>query len=276
MSTRHAINEFRFRLIEAGERTLSIGCHRLPDLPPENKDRIKPQYCGFLVAEGTGSYEDWNGNVFPLKPGDFGQHIPGKWHLLKRDQDKPWLEWSVTCDDYLYQLLLGLNLVDPDRGVLYPKDGLQFVEQFRQLQDELCALPNRRLKRIVIGLQTLLNNILEASSCSDESTPYEQAIEEARDRLSRDFGCEVDLGELAARVNMSYPHFRRLFKTHTGQSPGAYRRQKRIQQAKAFLDQPNLSIGEVSELIGYADQFSFSKQFKKLTGLSPRDYRNRR
>jgi len=48
----------------------------------------------------------------------------------------------------------------------------------------------------------------------------------------------------------------------------------RIQKAKKLLADPKLKIGEISELVGYADTAHFARTFKKLEGMSANEYRN--
>lgn len=65
-----------------------------------------------------------------------------------------------------------------------------------------------------------------------------------------------------------------IFRNKKGQSPIEYIANRRIARAKAlFGDSPSLTSKEVATLVGYDDPFHFSKSFKKITGLSPAEYR---
>lgn len=48
----------------------------------------------------------------------------------------------------------------------------------------------------------------------------------------------------------------------------------RIQKAQELLLDPKLKIGEISEMVGYADTAHFARTFKKITGMSANEYRN--
>lgn len=48
----------------------------------------------------------------------------------------------------------------------------------------------------------------------------------------------------------------------------------RIQKAKQFLADPKLKVGEISEMVGYADTAHFARTFKKMEGMSANEYRN--
>ena len=49
----------------------------------------------------------------------------------------------------------------------------------------------------------------------------------------------------------------------------------RIENAKRLLENPGLKIGQIGEMVGYADAAHFTRTFKKLEGINANDYRNR-
>ena len=80
---------------------------------------------------------------------------------------------------------------------------------------------------------------------------------------------------LAARSGMSASHFSRLFKGAFGTSPIDWLRRERISQAKRRLVETTDAIKEIAEQVGYRDRFFFSKDFRQLTGHTPREFRQR-
>ena len=80
---------------------------------------------------------------------------------------------------------------------------------------------------------------------------------------------------LASALGISQRHFVRRFKSATGDSPLLYLQRLRIEAAKDKLENSMQSIDEITQKVGYEDANSFRKLFKKNTGLSPREYRNR-
>lgn len=83
------------------------------------------------------------------------------------------------------------------------------------------------------------------------------------------------VGSLAKLAGMSPTHFARLFKSTFGTSPIDWLRRERINQAKRRLAETTSSIEEIAEQVGYNDRYFFSKDFKKHTGMTPRDFRLR-
>ena len=80
---------------------------------------------------------------------------------------------------------------------------------------------------------------------------------------------------LAALAGMSASHFSRVFKAAFGTSPIDWLRRERISQAKRRLGDTRDPIQWIAQAVGYRDRFFFSKDFKKLTGLTPSEFRDR-
>lgn len=65
----------------------------------------------------------------------------------------------------------------------------------------------------------------------------------------------------------------RVFKAHTGQTLLGYHNYVRCEKAKALLARPDLSISRAGEMAGFVSSSHFSHIFKKLTGMTPTEYR---
>jgi AraC family transcriptional regulator len=95
------------------------------------------------------------------------------------------------------------------------------------------------------------------------------------DYIEENLHQDISLAELAAIARLSPHHFCRAFKVTTGEPPYRYQIRRRVEQAKALLAKPTLSIGDVAAAVGYGSQSRFSALFRQLTGHSPRDYRRK-
>ncbi|MGJ5675560.1 MAG: helix-turn-helix domain-containing protein [Nostochopsis sp.] len=83
------------------------------------------------------------------------------------------------------------------------------------------------------------------------------------------------LGAMAQEVGMSRYHFARLFKQSTGLSPYQYVIHCRIERAKMLLLQNQLKISEVAFIVGFADQSQFTRHFKRILGVTPKEIRKK-
>jgi len=87
-------------------------------------------------------------------------------------------------------------------------------------------------------------------------------------------GGPISLDDLANVAGVSRFHFHRQFRKSVGVTPREYVLQARIERAKGLLTESDLTVGEVSGAVGFADQSHFSNIFRRLTAMTPRGFRN--
>ncbi|WP_138755578.1 AraC family transcriptional regulator [Paenibacillus sinopodophylli] len=83
----------------------------------------------------------------------------------------------------------------------------------------------------------------------------------------------MTVGQLAERCQWSERHFGRVFKAHTGQSFLRYLQQLRIKKSCELLRSSQQNISTIAEEVGYKNIDAFLTHFKRIVGMTPRDYR---
>lgn len=86
---------------------------------------------------------------------------------------------------------------------------------------------------------------------------------------------KLTLSEVAEKTYVSQWHLSKLLNKHTEKSFSELLNSIRIDAAKELLKDPSLRIGDISEEVGFVDIAHFSRVFKKMTGVSANEYRNR-
>jgi AraC family transcriptional regulator len=81
----------------------------------------------------------------------------------------------------------------------------------------------------------------------------------------------ISLSTLSALAQLSPYHFARAFKQALGMPPHRYHMNRRVERAKALL--ADRSVTEVALAVGYAETSSFSSGFRRVTGMSPTEFR---
>jgi AraC family transcriptional regulator len=81
---------------------------------------------------------------------------------------------------------------------------------------------------------------------------------------------DLKLDEIAAIAQLSLYHFIRLFKQSLGITPYQYILQHRIEKAKYLLTHSELNIAEIAAQTGFCDQSHFTRHFKRMTGVTPK------
>jgi AraC family transcriptional regulator len=86
---------------------------------------------------------------------------------------------------------------------------------------------------------------------------------------------EISLATLAQLVNLSLFHFARAFRRSFGMPPHRYHSVRRMDRARSLLQRPALSVTEIGAQTGFRETSSFTRAFRKFTGLTPTEYRRR-
>ena len=93
--------------------------------------------------------------------------------------------------------------------------------------------------------------------------------------IEQHYSTNISIDQVSAVTNTGKRNFIRRFKAATNNTPIEYLQRVRIEAAKKALEDNNLQLNEVANIIGYGDIKTFRMVFKKMTGLSPRDYRKK-
>jgi len=105
------------------------------------------------------------------------------------------------------------------------------------------------------------------------NTP-EQIAEALKNYLVHNYNVDINLNLIATNMNYSSSYLTKIFCQKYDVTPSRFITSMRISQAKHYLlHNPELSIKQIGELVGYQDQGYFSRIFKKQVGVSPFDYR---
>ena len=126
------------------------------------------------------------------------------------------------------------------------------------------------------NLKTTVKNYIKSILTDVEnlrSSKLNGIISEALDYISKNYNKDISLDDVARELNMSYHYFSKFFKDTIGKNFVDYLTELRIEKSKELLKNNNISIKEICYEIGYHDPNYFSKIFRKVTGMTPTDYR---
>jgi len=97
----------------------------------------------------------------------------------------------------------------------------------------------------------------------------------AKEYIAANYHKPLSVEQIADAVHIDRQYLRNLFVKYTGMSTKKYLDSYRMERAVKLLDIKDISVGIVASSVGYTDQLSFSKVFKKHFGMSPSEYRKR-
>lgn len=230
------------------------------------------EYHGVLVIEGHGYYEDSNGKI-PVKAGDFIQRFPGNTHSTVPEDDR-WSELYIVIGKKLFQNLVDLGVLGKSSPVIHPGIDFETIQSFLSFHEQLGYSDRLELPLVIPKIINYLARLTYLDRVSQRSSDEKNILSVATAYIHENIGNRISIEDVALEVNMGYEKFRKLFTKHYNLSPGTYIIQHRIYLAQRLLSNSELSIKEISIKLGYVDTYTFSKQFKKITGRTPSDFKN--
>lgn len=230
--------------------------------PPELRD-----YDFWAVLEGRGELHV-NHETFDLQAGSGFLLCPGDRLNARHEAKNP---LKVIAFHFL-----------PKDGFPWQADYLPRQRQFQDLatlhvQAELAARyashsrPDRRLRGTLAALQ-LLAHFADGTEQSPESmdTRIETAAQNIRSAPSH----VTSIAALAKQAGVTPAHFSRIFKHKMGVSPQSYVKQAKADRARWLVEETLLPLKEIADMLGYADVYHFSKQFRARHGRPPGQWRS--
>ena len=103
----------------------------------------------------------------------------------------------------------------------------------------------------------------------------DEPIRKAQLFMENNVSAKISVDQLSGMFALSQRNFERRFKKATSNTPVEYLQRVKIEAAKKSLESTRENINEVKYNVGYSDSKAFRNMFKKITGLSPVNYRNK-
>jgi transcriptional regulator GlxA family with amidase domain len=103
----------------------------------------------------------------------------------------------------------------------------------------------------------------------------DELVEKAQIYIESKLHEKISIGELSSRYAIGRRNFDRRFIKATGNTPVEYAQRVKIESAKKALETSRKTVNEVMYEVGYSDVKAFREVFRKITGMSPLDYRSK-
>ena len=213
-----------------------------------------------------------------IKPGDMLVLPKDTAHRYQAKTNSPWSIYWVHFDGLLSAQFLA-PLLPPllDRG--QPFSVLTIGIQPKIVADFEALLDVRRTgynPRDFIYASNQLRQILSflgATGPLANNNAGQLDLDAIHAMMQENLHGQLALDTLAKKANLSKYHFSSKYKAITGQSPIQHFLHLKMEHACYLLDISGNSVKEISRNLGYEDNFYFSRLFKKIIGVSPRQYR---
>lgn len=180
-----------------------------------------------------------------------------------------WLHFDGVCARGYYEAVMN------SRGpVITLKNTYRFEKYLHKIY--LAFKDGSSVKEPLLNnyIVNLLTELLVSRDAEDPNMISAGIISDSISYINDHLTEELSLNELAARVSLSPFYFSRLFKKETGFSPHNYIITTRISNARFLLMSTDDSIKEICYSSGFTSESGFCTTFKKMTGITPSEYRD--
>lgn len=245
-------------------------CNPSYSFGPETRDHFIIHY----ILDGKGEFTV-NNKTYKLGKKDGFLIRPGEETYYKADDKDPWIYMWIGFNGIKAETYLKYANLDENNHIFkYEKDS-----SLKKCILEILSLNimnnSNRLK--IDGLLYLfIGNLIENNKYMDKENSNTQADEYINisiDFINNNYSNNIKVNDIANYVGLNRSYFSNLFTKKMGISPQEYLLSLKMEKACNLLTNLQLSIGDVARKVGYEDQLTFSKIFKKSKGLSPKLYR---
>lgn len=155
---------------------------------------------------------------------------------------------------------------------------LLFNDMFRQYPTISREVYEETIEKIrssntVYELKRLLEELLNGAAYQGEDTHFSSLTKSVIEIIQKNYREELTLKSVADQLHVNAVYLGQVFKKEIRYSFSQYLNQIRIKRAQYLLLNSNFNINEISEEIGYNNTNYFSKMFKKLNGITPKEFR---
>lgn len=176
----------------------------------------------------------------------------------------------------------------------YPRVHLRMDRILTEESGLICTGAATSMYNLGLHLIRVFGSEELASVCSkallvdpnrDSQSPYsifsarkdhgDASILEAQEWMQKHYADDITIDAVAREAGISPRHFKRRFRKATGESPLGYLQNLRMEAAKKRLEATLDNVNEITFQIGYEDSSTFRRLFKRYTGISPREYRDK-
>ena len=235
--------------------------------------RTTAYYYLIIVLEGRGTFVQ-NDQRYDLAEGDLYCLFPQVTHEYWTDPDAPLHKMFLAFDGKMALELLKRIGLTPQRPHLSSIDIQEAVAVMRSFLEKTSADSAETSDLIRLAEFYRIFAALERQTLPEHAQERSGSwLQRGLDYMEIHYADGITIEEVARHAGVGRTHFSKKFHERYGHTPVSHMQQLKVEEARMLLEQTSYSLSEIAHSVGYPDLFSFSKAFKKHTGLPPKQYR---
>ena len=254
--------------IESGLYVSKAGARRFPK--------------GFVYDGSKHQHIEWGAVLsgkINISMGNNTYSVPqGSSYVLRYDElvkvdavDNPLIVW-LEVKGFLSEKILFKNKLNPHNLIIENYNKMQIIHALHIAM----LLQNHHIGYSLFAhaeLWKFISHYLQPETAKGAQSPEIISVIKVIEESSAD--ATFALEELAKISGLSYETFRKRFRREVGESPMQYLVKHKLGLAKSLMNDPSITISELSDLVGINDPYYFSRIFKLHEGISPSQFRKR-
>lgn len=237
-------------------------------------------YLFHYIISGTGTLMADNSKgetqTYSIKSGQGFLIFPGQITTYFADPNIPWEYIWIEFDGLKAKELLYLTELSLDAPV-YHSHSKALREQMMNEMTYIVHHAQESPFHLIGHLYLFLDYLTQSSKSTkliQTSKMSDYYIKEAIHYIEQNFQNNISIEDIASVCGINRSYFGKIFRNTLGRSPQEFLINYRMTKAAELLKLTSLSIAEISSAVGYENQLHFSRAFKKIYGISPREWRN--
>lgn len=242
---------------------------------PAARNHYLFHYClsgtGTLIADNSRgesvSYQIRSGQGFMIFPNQVCTYIA--------DHKIPWEYAWIEFDGLRARETVTLAGLNPDQPVYKAR----YKDIAETMKNEMLYIVTHKEEspfHLIGHLYLFIDSFVRASTSTQinkESRLRDFYIKEAFSFIEQNFQNDISVEDIAASCGLNRSYFGKIFHETTGKSPQAFLISYRMTKAAELLKLTELSIADIGNAVGYPNQLHFSRAFKNVYGIPPRQWR---
>lgn len=235
---------------------------------------IRDYFLIHYVESGKGIFKA-GGKVYHIEADQCFLICPDEITFYKADEKNPWHYYWIgfngaKAESYLFQSSLSA------RNPVFSCNDSFFRDLILDMINANTVSNAKDTKQLGL-LYILISKLIESRSkdnlfCKTENRKS-YYIKRCVEYIWKNYSRKISIADIAGYIGLDRSYLSSIFKDNLDISIQQFLIKYRMDKACELMRNTYLSIGEVSHSVGYDDQLLFSKVFKKVIGLSPREYR---
>lgn len=167
------------------------------------------------------------------------------------------------------------KIITDEQGIYSSGGAFSYLNLILYLIEKFAGRDMAVMAAKVFAIEIERQNQLSFVIFQGQKEHDDTAIRKAQEFIEKNYMEKITIDELAAHVAVSRRNFERRFKKATHNTVAEYIQRVKIEAAKASLESTRENVNDAMYKVGYSDPKAFRVSFKKITGLSPVEYRNK-